>query len=359
MKIYLAVLAGILFTVPSWAEVRLPAIFSDHMVLQHGIALPVWGWADTNEQVSVSIAGQRATATAGKDGRWAVKLEPLKATDKPIEFTVAGKNKIALTDVLVGEVWICSGQSNMEWPLWATINGREEAAKAHYPMMRFFKVGHKVSMEPQNDCSGKWGVCTSETAGGFSAVGYYFGRDLHRSMGVPVGLIGSHWGGTMIQAWTSLDTTKSDIAFQPIVKAFEDVIANKATYEEEYKTKTLPAWEEENKKWIEEVHKPHEEACRAWEAEAKKAKAEGRTVPAKPTIRRQPRGKPSCQTESANIPTVLFNGMVAPLIPFAIKGAIWYQGESNANNPSLYSKQLPALIADWRKHWGQGNAVRT
>ena len=344
------------FGTSAFSAVRLPAIFGDHMVLQQSSRLPVWGWADPGEKVTVSAAGQHVSATAGADGKWKVQLDALQRTGETIEIQIAGStNTIALKDVLVGDVWVCSGQSNMEWPLWATNNGRAEAAQANYPQIRLFKVAHKTSLEPLSDCEGKWVVCDPATAGGFSAVAYYFGRDLHRNLNSPIGLVGAHWGGTMIQAWTSLEGFEYDSALKGFTTAFHELAANRAKYEEEFNSKILPAWEQEYNKWMEEVRKPYDEACRGWAIEVQKAKQEGKPVPPRPEISRTMGGKPSCRTQSANNATVLFNGMIAPLLPFAIKGAIWYQGESNANNPALYGKQLPALIADWRKHWGQGD----
>lgn len=337
------------------AEVRLPSIFGDHMVLQQGHTVPVWGWAEPGEDITVTFQTLRARTTATPEGTWRVDLPALPYGDEPAELTVQGKNRVRFTDVLVGDVWVCSGQSNMEWPLWDTTGGRSEVAKAHYPAMRLFRVAHKTSLEPVSDCEGTWVVCTPESSGGFSAVGYYFGRDLHRHTGRPLGLIGSHWGGSFIQAWTSLAGLRSDSAFGGAVAAYEQVVANRAQYEAEYYSKTLPAWEAESKRWVEEVKKPHEAAMRLWALEMQKAKKEGKPLPSSPGQPRPMQGKPTCRSESMNNPTVLFNGMISPLIPYAIGGVLWYQGESNANVPALYAKMLPALITDWRRHWGQGD----
>jgi sialate O-acetylesterase len=339
----------------SQAEVRLPSIFGDHMVLQQGRILPVWGWADPGEVVTVRVSGQQGTTTTGPEGKWRVDLQALKGGREPVELIVSGKNTLTLQDVWVGDVWLCSGQSNMEWPLWDTTQGRAEVAQANHPGIRLFKVAHHPSLEPVEDCEGRWVVCAPESIGGFSAVAYYFGRDLHRNLGCPVGLIGAHWGGSLIQAWTSLEGLRSDPALEGCVRAFEEVVSNKAKYEEEYRVKTLPAWEAAYQKWLEEVRKPYEEAQRQWGGEVQKARKEGKPLPPAPVLARQMTGKPTCRSQSMNNPTVLFQGMIAPLVPYAIRGAIWYQGESNANTPSLYAQMLPALIADWRSHWGQGD----
>ncbi len=329
VKIQLSAAASLLIALSDYAEVKLPAIFGDHMVLQQGSALPVWGWAERGDTVTVSVAGQRVTTTAGGDGKWRVNLEPLNVSGEPTELTVVGKNTITLKDVLIGEVWVCSGQSNMEWPLNATFNAKEESARARFPQIRFFKVAHKVAFEPQADCEGSWVVCTPETALTFSGVGYYFSRDLYQSLARPVGMIGSHWSGTPAQAWTSLEMLRAHKPLKPFVDYFEKLCADRTRIEEEYITKTVPEYEA---------------ALKRWQAESKESV---RKKPAPP--------KYECRTKRADNPTVLNNGMIAPLIPFAIKGVIWYQGESNANDPALYRILFPALITDWRKNWGQGD----
>lgn len=187
------------------ADVKLASIFSDHMVLQRDLPAPVWGWAEHNEEVRVTFAGQTKTAVGDKDGKWMVKLDKLKASAQGQTLTVTGKNKIELSDVLVGEVWICSGQSNMEWSVSSSLNPKEEIAAADHPLIRLFNVpGHTVSPTPNDQCPGNWQVCKPETVGGFSAVGYYFGRRLQKELDVPIGLIGTNWGGTRIEPWTSL-----------------------------------------------------------------------------------------------------------------------------------------------------------
>jgi sialate O-acetylesterase len=187
------------------AQVSLPAIFGDSMVLQQGMPVPVWGWAEPNEKVTVTIGDQTHSATADKQGRWQIKLDALKADKKGQTLTVAGSNTIELKDVLVGEVWICSGQSNMEFGLGGSLNGQEEVAAADHPQIRLFDVpGHTTAAAPQEKGAGKWQVCSRNSAGGFSAVGYFFGRKLQQELDVPIGLVGSNWGGTRIEPWCSL-----------------------------------------------------------------------------------------------------------------------------------------------------------
>ncbi len=349
-------LSGMFFVLsPLRADVRLPAIFGDHMVLQQGRTVPVWGWAEPGELVTVTFQSRSAVATTGPAGSWRVDLPALEGPGESAELTVRGKNTVRFSDVLVGDVWVCSGQSNMEWPLWDTTQGRAEVASARYPEIRLFRVAHKPSLEPVSDCAGSWEVCTPESVGGFSAVAYYFGRDLHRHTGRPLGLIGSHWGGSFIQAWTSLEGLRSEDALKGAVTAFEEVVANRAKYEVEYYSKILPAWEAEYQDWLEMAKKPYEEARRRWAVEIQNAKKEGKPLPPAPAPARPMRGKPTCRSHSMNNPAVLFNGMISPLVPYAIRGAIWYQGESNANTPALYATMLPVLIADWRRQWAQGD----
>ena len=351
----MSLLAVVFFAVPSRADVKLPAIFGDHMVLQQGSSLPVWGWADAGEKVTVSAVGQRVSTTAGADGKWMVKLDPIQASAKPIELTVSGKNAVTFKDVLVGEVWVCSGQSNMVWPLNATFTAKTEGPRANHPQLRLFKVGHKVAFEPQADCEGKWELCTPESASQFSGVGYYFGRELHQKLGIPVGMIGSYCSATPAQSWTSIEGLRSQGPLKEFADGFEKLKATRVQIEEEYANKVLPAWESQQKQWEQECRIPYEKACKEWEEQVKKAKAEGQPLPPKPQLTQQAPHKAECRTARADNAAVLYNGMIAPLIPFAIKGAIWYQGESNANNPPLYRTLFPTMIADWRKYWGRGD----
>jgi len=186
------------------ADVRLASVFGDHMVLQRELSAPVWGWAEPGEKVTVTLGEQTKQAEADKDGRWQVKLDALKANNEGQTLTVAGNNTIELKDVLVGEVWICSGQSNMEWTLGNSLNADEEVAAANHPQIRLFDVpGHTTSPLPKDTCPGSWKICQPDSARGFSAVGYFFGRRLQQELKVPIGLVGSNWGGTRIEPWTS------------------------------------------------------------------------------------------------------------------------------------------------------------
>jgi hypothetical protein len=310
----------------AFADVRLPSLFSDHAVLQQGVAVPVWGWAEPNEQVTVVLAGQTKVTKGGVDGAWRVTFDALKA-GQTLTLTVKGKNTLTVQDVLVGEVWLGSGQSNMAMTVNRSNNFDHEQTLANLPQIRMFTVDRVVGKTPQKECKGQWVVCASNTVGNFSATAYFFGRDLHQKLSVPVGLINSSWGGTPVEAWTSEE-------------ALLAVPALKATIDP-WVARTATPWDEAK------AMAGYDKQVAVWKEVVKKAKAAGKEPP------RGPR-KPSDPRLDSHYPANLFNGMIAPLIPYAIKGAIWYQGESNANDltAALYGTQLQALIKDWRTRWG-------
>jgi sialate O-acetylesterase len=268
--------------------VRLPAVINSHMVLQRDMQVPIWGWGDAGEKVTVTFAGQKKETTVGKNGEWMVKLNKLKANASPSMLTVKGNNEIKLENVLVGEVWICSGQSNMEWSVARCANPKEEIAKAKYPNIRLFDVpGHTVHPLPQREGKGEWKVCSPSTISNFSATGYYFGRRIQQTLGVPVGLIGSNWGGTRIEPWTTLDGFKS-------VPELSEQAKNVAAYTKDTKVK-------------------------------------------------------------GSTPSAIYNSMVHPLTPYAMRGAIWYQGESNGNEGITYYQKKHALVKGWRNAFQNPN----
>jgi sialate O-acetylesterase len=285
------------------------------------MALPVWGTADDGETVTVRIQNQSATATAN-GGRWRVRLRPLKAGG-PYRLTIAGKDTVEIRDVLVGEVWLCSGQSNMEWPLSRSFEPQETITRLHDPQLRLWTVPHAIADYPLRDTRGSWKICGPETVPGFSAVAYYFGRDLRKALGVPVGLIQSAWGGTPAEAWTSRATLSADSALRPILERHREA---RLAY---------PA----------ALH-AHEEAIARHREAVAEASREGRQPPRPPS--------PPYNPESPTRPCGLYNAMIAPLQPYAIRGAIWYQGESNAGRAYEYRTLFPAMIGNWREAWGQG-----
>lgn len=305
------------------ADVTLPAIFSDHMLLQQDRAAPVWGWADAGEQVSVSFAGQTKTTQAAADGAWRVKLDTLAANATPQAMTVKGKNALTIQDVLVGEVWLCSGQSNMGMTVSRARDFDQERAVAKLPLLRMFKETSGGAPTPQNKCNGKWEICSPESVGAFSATAYFFGREVHTALGRPVGLINSSVGGTPIESWTSQEVQKPLAELQPL---FESWASKQATWDP---AKAQARFEKQQAAW-------------------NQAKAQGKP------LKRPPR-KPSEPRLDNHSPGSLFNGKIAPLIPYAIRGAVWYQGESNASQGQLYALQLSLLIRDWRTRWGEGD----
>ena len=260
------------------ADVRLPNVFSDHAVLQRGLPLVVWGWAESGEKVKVAVGSQTKSTTTSTNGTWRVTLSPLK-TGKTLEMVVTGKNTVTVKDLLVGDVWICSGQSNMEFGLGGADNGGDLIKSATNSMIRLLHVTADQFPEPQKDIPNKWSVCSPETVGGFSAVGYIFGSRIQRETGIPIGLIGNAWGGTMIEPWTSPD-----------------------------------AW-----KRIDELAK--------------------------------------LNTDPNSLGRI-YNGRVAPLAPYGIRGALWYQGESNGSEDDIYFHKMQGLISCWRQTWGEYGTMK-
>jgi sialate O-acetylesterase len=342
------------------AETKPHGLFSDHMVVQANAPIPVWGWAEPSESVTVTLADKSAQTTTGADGKWRVDLTPLAATDQPQVMTIKGTNTITIEDVLIGDVWLCSGQSNMEFGIFNVIKDEEQRKAVIDPGIRTFCVTKMASLTPVDNTmvvpkelemdtlNGHWQKDTAAgTWGGFSAVGYLFGKEIRALTGKPVGLIGSHWGGTPVQAWTSLDALKSNPATARHATSFEKRPASKNT--------SFPViWEDYARamhKWKTESNRPEAIAMmEKWEADDAKARKAGT---ARPKIPDMPFPRPR-NPGMVGTTTSLFNGMINPLIPFAIKGAIWYQGESNGGSRD-YDILFTTMIKDWRQRWGQGD----
>jgi sialate O-acetylesterase len=307
------------------AAVKLPAVISDHMVLQQAMPVRIWGAADPGESVRVDFQGQSVAVTTGANGKWEVWLKPLIVAG-PLEMTVAGTNSIVIRDVLVGEVWLGSGQSNMEFVLSNAVNHDDEIAHADYPLIHLFHVKRALSEQPLEDVVGTWDVCSPKSVPRFSAVEYFFGRYLHQVLHVPMGLIESDWGGTPAQSWTSHAALEADPALKFILDDWDRILANYPVAKESY-----------------------DKRLETWNQAVTAAKTEGRTPPNRPPA---PQG-PGHQ----NTPAGLYNGMIAPLTPYAIRGVIWYQGESNASEAHAYRyrRLFGEMIEDWRNRWGEGD----
>jgi len=309
------------------AAVKPNPLFSDGAVLQQETHIPVWGTAKEGEKVTVKFDGQEVSTTA-KDGKWKVKLPAHKAGG-PFTLTISGENTITITNVLVGEVWVCSGQSNMAFPLASAANAAAEIPTANYPNVRMFTVPMKCSASPQEEAAGRWGSCTPRNAPGFSAVGYFFGRDLFKTRSVPVGMIHSSWGGTPAQAWTS----RSGFGMSPELKVYTDRLTNAvATY-------------------LKEVDE-YRGVIEKFQAKYGRPSAPAAAVPSWEDL---PPAGPVSPFTTVSSPSVLYNGMIAPLLPYAIRGVIWYQGEANSIDAGLYRTLFSCLIADWREKWGRGD----
>jgi sialate O-acetylesterase len=299
------------------ADVTLPALFSDHVMLQRERPVRVWGKATPGEAVTVRIPGQTASATADDEGHWSLFLEPMKAGG-PHELSIQGKNTITIKDVLVGDVWIGSGQSNMQWTVQNSNNAEQEIAAAKHPQIRLFRVALKSSDVPLDDVEGEWMVTTPENIKGFSAVGYFFSRALHQHLKTPIGFIQTAWGGTPADSWISQSAIASDPA---LVSVFSD-------------------WAQHIEAYPRAMDR-YARALAQWEANGKTGNRPG----------------PPIGPGHSWTPGGLYNAMIAPLTPFAIKGAIWYQGENNSgkNRSYVYRRLFPAMIQDWRNRWGQGD----
>lgn len=309
------------------AELKLPSIIGDHMVFQQNQTNPIWGWDTPGTKVTVTFSGQIKSAEAGADGKWSVKLDPLPANDKPEVMTISGSEKKEVQDVLVGEVWMCSGQSNMGFTLYGDWNGDLEAVASKLPNLRLIRVPQVGSQALQKDFKGQWRASSAETASGFSAVGFFFGRYLHQILGVPVGLIDNAWGGSAAEAWVRRESLERDPRFK--------LLMENTTKREAYLASDKAKADLKNQ-------------TERWKKSAERAKAEGKAAP------RRPQSADQWLTGNAR-PGNIFGGVVYPTLGYGIKGVIWYQGESNAGRAYEYAELFPFMIEQWRKEWNQGD----
>ena len=442
-----------------FANIKLPRLFSDNMVLQRNQPITLWGWADASEKIILQFREQTKTVKAGKDGKWKIVLDAA-AAGGPYELTLKGKNVISLKNILVGDVWICSGQSNMEWIVQNSNNAADETASANYPMIRHFEVLKTVAADPKEDIkSGEWKVCGPSTAGSFTAVGYFFAKELFNKTGVPIGLINTSWGATHVETWTSREAFEHSDEFKAMIanmpKIDLEALGQKKIAAIKERISHLQGNEVQTEANIagwktfsyDDSHWPVMQAPRVWEeqalpdydgivwyrkmitvaaADAGKAAVielamiddtdetyvngikvgstnsynekrkysipagilkEGKNVIAIKVL--DTGGGGGVWGEAADLkitidgnvtslagnwkfqvavaalaaaavgpnsyPTLLSNGMISPLTQFAIKGAIWYQGEANVGRSFQYRKAFPLMITDWRRRWGLGD----
>jgi sialate O-acetylesterase len=305
-------------------DVRVPAIFGSHMVLQRDQKDRVWGWAEPGEEITVKIGSQSHATTAGSDGSWHVMLEPMSAGG-PHTLSIRGKNALEFGDVLVGEVWICSGQSNMQWPLTLAKDGDLEIAAATDPEIRLITVPNLGTQEPQKSFKGEWQAARPATVGWFSAVGYFFGQRLRQTLKVPVGLINDSWGGSACESWVRRDVLAADPKFAPLIKHWEKIEGDLPRAKAEYESKRTK-----------------------WQAAVTKAKAEHKETP-------RPPDNPEDVMRGNFRPGNIYNGVLKPTIGYGMRGVIWYQGESNAGRAYQYRDLFPLMIKSWRDEWGQGD----
>ncbi|MFA6547287.1 MAG: sialate O-acetylesterase [Limisphaerales bacterium] len=309
-------------TFPVLADVRLNPLFSDGAVLQRGRMVPVWGTADAGEQITVAIQGKKATGIC-RGGRWRAELPALEAGG-PFEMTITGRNTITLKKVWIGEVWVCSGQSNMDLPVADCDRAKEEIAGSANALIRLCKVPRQAADEPQATTKLAWQECGPRTVGNISGVGYFFARDLQAALKVPVGLIDAAYGGTPAEAWMSPEALKSRPEFQSILDEYAEQVKDSPRAMAQYQA-----------------------ALKAWGSAAAEAKQAGRPPAPRPQL---PMGPFNFRR-----PSGLYRGMIQPLVPYAIRGVIWYQGERNSPRAKQYRTLFPSLIADWRKTWQQGD----
>ncbi len=313
------------------SAVELPRMFSDHGVLQQGVIVPVWGWGSPGETVSVDFGGQKVVEKASQNGEWRIELKNLTANAAGRKMTVSGDSSgtIEVADLLVGEVWMASGQSNMQWKLALTERAKEDIPAANFPGLRMFLSDRVTAATPQRNVGGSWLETHPGNVGNFSAVGYYFGRKLHQELGVPVGIICTAWGGRPSEAFTS----REGLSTTPEGKSLVDQLdAEMKNFDPE------------------KVKADYEAALAAWEKKAAESNESNKTSEKNQGMPRRPRQQVSPALDSGN-PAAIYNGMIHPWVGYALKGAIWYQGESNASRAKQYETIFPQLILDWRRLW--------
>lgn len=305
------------------AEVSLAPIFTDHAVIQRGKTVPIWGKATAGERVTVSFADQKIATVATGAGHWRVDLAALPANPVGQTLTATGENTVSVHDVLIGDVWLCGGQSNMEWPVRRSRDAESEIAAANFPQIRHLKVERRIADQPITTMSGEWTVCSPDTVMHYTAVGYFFARRLQQDLEVPIGLINSNWGGTPVEAW--LPPSASDDPELAVAIASHQVAISQG---------------------ILHGNKAYRDNMDAWRAARDAASSAGQSFAQEPP-------KKPWQPGPFKTATVLYNGMIEPLLPYGLAGCIWYQGEGNGGQPETYHAMFRALIETWREKFEQ------
>jgi sialate O-acetylesterase len=326
-------------------EVRVPNIFADHLVLQRERPVLIWGSASPDEPVTVAFAAQSKQTRADAEGRWSVTLDPLAASSDPRELHIGGK---IIRDVLVGEVWLASGQSNMAYPVSSLPEAGALLAQAGDSALRFYTVVHKTAVEPQEDAAGKWEADGPQAAKGFSAPAYYFARELRAALKCPVAVVHSSWGGTPIETWIGLDAFRQAPALAAPLKQWDEAL----TAWKRLQADPKPAldYEASLARWRKEVEPAYNDAMKVWNAANNSGKDAGpRPQPAWPEpVNPDPMGMPS-PSRRPQTPGISFNAMISPIIRYTVRGALWYQGEANGGAGMAYRELLPRLIGNWRR----------
>jgi sialate O-acetylesterase len=339
------------------AEVKLHPLFSDSMVLQRDMKVPIWGTATAGEKVTVEFGGQKAEATADDQGRWRVELAPFKAAVEAGDLIARATNMVTVRNVVVGDVWLAGGQSNMDSPL-SSGSAAQALPEATNSLIRFFTVKKSISAEPLPEPIGKWELSTPEAAKGFSAVAYFFAREIYQSQKVPVGILRSSWGGTPIRTWMSLPSIQKEPPISSTLAEWESALAK------HNEVKSQPQLQEnyykDMKDWETNVEPAFKAAKKAHPQEVAKAKAAGLPPPPNPQPSRpEPQAPDPIAMPSASkrpqTPTISYNAMIAPLVPYALKGFLWYQGEADVSKAQEYRTWFPRLIEGWRADWRQGD----
>jgi sialate O-acetylesterase len=369
------VLSCLLFlinTTVAVAAIRLPAIIGDNMVLQRNVKVPLWGWADPGEKIQITFQKKAFECIAGNDGKWSVKLNIYRAGG-PYQMVIqSSTTHLLIKNILIGDVWITSGQSNMEFGIQSERHGAEAIAKATDTLIHFFYVPMSFSLQPQEDIgktsgdspNGKWVVCSPRLLGdpkwawhGFSAIGYYFAMQMRSHEGCPVGMIATYKGGTPAQAWISIAGLKQSPAFKKYVAAHDELVDHYESANADYPHQ-MAIYQDALKQWTAEVGNDYETAKKEWEIQAAQAKASGQAAPPEPKPSKPAPKVPDQPAGGFGAPSNLFNAMVAPIIPYAVKGILWYQGEGNGDKLAdavEYKDLFPRLINDWRANWNQGS----